>query len=295
VYRALAQLERDGLIESSAGPARAGQERRVYGVTEDGGRVLRAWMGVILEERECLDSVLRRYMATGTIDAVLAEAEGGWASVTGHAWSPVSSTSRLEGRRTRRPPPPALSPAGTANPGARRSPSRPACRYRLVPERSVALIEARSTVGPITFGVIGVTGTVEAEVVDGAVAVGTGPTAHIEIEVAGLRSGNNLYDAELLRRIDARRHPIVALDLRTCSSSGTANRYRLAGDMTFHGVRRPLEGTVTVSSTAPDRLTVSGEEVLDIRDFDIASPTVLMLRIYPDVRVQLQIEAALDR
>jgi hypothetical protein len=29
----------------------------------------------------------------------------------------------------------------------------------------------------------------------------------------------------------------------------------------------------------------------DIRDFDIASPTVLMLRIYPDVLVQLQVEA----
>ena len=36
---------------------------------------------------------------------------------------------------------------------------------------------------------------------------------------------------------------------------------------------------------------VSGEQVIDIRDFDIASPTVLMLRIYPDVLVQLQVEA----
>jgi glucose-6-phosphate isomerase len=30
-------------------------------------------MGVIKEERDGLDSVLRRYMATGTIDALLAE------------------------------------------------------------------------------------------------------------------------------------------------------------------------------------------------------------------------------
>ena len=36
---------------------------------------------------------------------------------------------------------------------------------------------------------------------------------------------------------------------------------------------------------------MSGEQVFDIRDFDIASPTVLMLRIYPDVIVQLQVEA----
>ena len=60
VYRALAQLERDGLVESWPG-AEAGQARRVYGLTPEGERVLRAWMGVIKEERDCLDEVLRRY------------------------------------------------------------------------------------------------------------------------------------------------------------------------------------------------------------------------------------------
>ena len=36
---------------------------------------------------------------------------------------------------------------------------------------------------------------------------------------------------------------------------------------------------------------MSGEQAFDIRDFDVAVPTVLMLRIYPDVVVQLQVEA----
>jgi hypothetical protein len=46
-----------------------------------------------------------------------------------------------------------------------------------------------------------------------------------------------------------------------------------------------------VSLPSAGQLVVSGEQVFDIRDFDIASPTVLMLRIYPDVLVQLQVEA----
>ena len=100
VYRALAQLERDGLVESWAGTPKAGQARRVYGLTEEGQRALRGWMGVIKEERDCLDLVLRRYVATGTVDSALAEAEGGWATVTGHSWSPVSATSRIERHRT---------------------------------------------------------------------------------------------------------------------------------------------------------------------------------------------------
>ena len=98
VYRALAQLERDGLVEAvTARTPRPGTARRVYRVTALGERVLREWMGVIKEEHDYLGQVLRRYQATGTTDAVLAEVEGGWASALGSGWSPVSSTSA--GRR----------------------------------------------------------------------------------------------------------------------------------------------------------------------------------------------------
>ena len=76
VYRTLAQLEKDELVESWSVPPTAGQERRVYGLTAKGDRALRTWMGVIKEERDVLDRVLRRYAATGKPDAVLAEAEG---------------------------------------------------------------------------------------------------------------------------------------------------------------------------------------------------------------------------
>jgi hypothetical protein len=230
-------------------------------------------------------------MATGTLDAVLAEVEGGWAAATGAAWSAVAATSRPEGQRRH----PMVTASPRPEPASPRS-SQPkvaatgVTRFRLVPERSVALVEARSTVGPITFGVIGVTGHIDAEL-RGGITIDSPPDAHLEIAVGDLRSGNSLYDAELLRRIDAKRHPSVVLDLSGCSRSGAPDRYRIDGTITFHGVRRPLQGTVVATLGADDRMVVSGEQVLDIRDFDIASPTVLMLRIYPDVRVQLQIEA----
>ena len=46
-----------------------------------------------------------------------------------------------------------------------------------------------------------------------------------------------------------------------------------------------------VSQPGPGVLAVTGEQAVDIRDFDISSPTVLMLRIYPDVVVKLYLEA----
>jgi hypothetical protein len=64
--------------------------------------------------------------------------------------------------------------------------------------------------------------------------------------------------------------------------------------VTFHGVSKPLDGTVSVAMSCEHTLVVRGEHVVDIRDFGVASPTVLMLRIYPDVVVGLQIEAELE-
>jgi DNA-binding PadR family transcriptional regulator len=319
-YRALAQLERDGLVEVVSENPTAGQGRRVYGVTPLGERVLRVWMGVVKEEHSYLGQVLRRYQATGTTDAVLAEVEGGWASTLGPAWSPVSSTSA--GRRRLVPVDtdvdgatadssesandPDARDSGGGAPGGRGSGGGGSDgpggrfeaetvleqeRFHIVAERSVVMIEVRSTVGPLSFGAIGVTGSVSAAVVDGVLDTGASPSGRLVVDVSGLSSGNSLYDAELLRRIDARRFPSANVELRECATSGPGPRYRLKGELTFHGVTRPAQGTVSVEAVSDRRLVITGEQVFDIRDFAIPSPTMLMLRIYPDVRVRLHAEA----
>jgi DNA-binding PadR family transcriptional regulator len=297
IYRALAQLERDGLVEASSQSPTAGQARRVYRVTALGERVLRMWMGVIKEEHDYLGQVLRRYRATGTADAVLAEVEGGWTAALGSGWSAVSSTSSpprpivaLESE----PPEAAESPdLGLEGEDVDPLDAFRAGRFRLVPERSVVLVEVRSTAGPLSFGAVGVDGYVEAEVSNGTLRTDTAPSAVLRIDVSGLSSGNDFYDAELSRRIEARRFPQATVELRECAPSGPG-RYGLKGELTFHGVTRPAQGTVQVEATSDRRLVITGEQVFDIRDFAIPSPTVLMFRIYPDVRVRLHAEAELE-
>jgi polyisoprenoid-binding protein YceI len=116
----------------------------------------------------------------------------------------------------------------------------------------------------------------------------------LTIDISRLTSGNKLYDAELLRRINARRFPTAHVELRECAASGPGARYRLAGELTIHGETRPAQGTVNIEMLSDRRLVITGEQVFDMRDFAIASPTVLMLRIYPDVRVRLHAEAELE-
>jgi DNA-binding PadR family transcriptional regulator len=299
VYRALAQLENDGLVEAASRNPGAGQARREYSVTALGERVLRVWMGVIKEEHDYLGQALRRYQATGTIDAVLAEVEGGWSSALGAGWSPVSSTSG--GWRRPLPPEPEgdlqghgrsgyVAQAGGAEPESETETAE-LRSFELDPDRSAVLIDVRSTAGPLSFGTLGVTGTIHAAFADGVLRTDIPPSGHLTIDVSGLNSGNRLYDAELLRRIDARGYPAAFVELGECALSGPGPRYRLAGELTFHGVTRQAEGTVTVDALSDRRLVITGEQVFDIRDFAIPSPTMLMLRIFPDVRVHLHAEA----
>ena len=69
IYRALADLESDGLLRSWSALPIAGSTRHVYAVTDEGFDALAAWMAVIDDERTSLELVLKRY------DTVLEAAE----------------------------------------------------------------------------------------------------------------------------------------------------------------------------------------------------------------------------
>jgi polyisoprenoid-binding protein YceI len=166
--------------------------------------------------------------------------------------------------------------------------------FRVDPERAAVLLVARSNAGPITFGTTGIEGSIRAQVTDGGLAVDVPLAARLTIPLDRLTSGNQLYDAELSRRVEARRFPTAVLELRQASPIGSTGRYHIEGELTFHGMNRDMVGTVTVSFPGPDRMVVEGEQVLDMRGFDITPPTVAMLRIFPEVRIQLHVEAAVE-
>ena len=92
VYRTLGQLERDGLVVSWSDDATSAQSRRLYRITPEGERALRVWMGVIKEERDLLDAVLRRYASSGGVDAALGRCRGRLGRGAQAPMSPVSPT-----------------------------------------------------------------------------------------------------------------------------------------------------------------------------------------------------------
>jgi hypothetical protein len=162
--------------------------------------------------------------------------------------------------------------------------------FRVDPERTALVLVARSNAGPITFGATGLEGSISAQVTGGEVGTGIPPSARLEVPVQELTCGNGLYDAELHRRVDARLYPRAVVELRDASPVGATGRFHVEGMLTFHGVSRSVAGSVKVSFPEPGRIVVDGEQMLDMRHFEITPPAVAMLRIYPEVRVQLHVE-----
>ena len=165
--------------------------------------------------------------------------------------------------------------------------------FRVRPDQAAVVLIARSSAGPITFGTAGIEGTIQAELAGESILTESAPTAQLEVPVSNFTSGNHFYDGELLRRIDARRYPAARVNLQRAVAVGQTGRYHVAGELTFHGVTQPLEGLVEISFPTPGTLVVQGRQVLDMRHFGITPPAVAMLKIYPDVRVELHLEASI--
>jgi polyisoprenoid-binding protein YceI len=115
-------------------------------------------------------------------------------------------------------------------------------------------------------------------------------SGRVEVPVASLRSGNPLEDAELQRRADARRFPTIVGETSSVASLDRAGHFGVEGDLTFHGVTQPVRGELRITQDG-DRLRIEGEHVFDVRDFGIKPPRILMLRVEPEVRVEINLVA----
>jgi polyisoprenoid-binding protein YceI len=163
-------------------------------------------------------------------------------------------------------------------------------RYRLLPERSRLAIEARSSVHPIRIETTGLEGYVEIALVDGRPDLATPPGGRVEIATERLRTGNVLYDGELARRLDPRRHPRVVGDVANVTVVG-AGAYHVRGTLALHGRTQVVEGEARVEKVGDDVIEIAGEMTIDMRDFGFDPPRLLMLRVHPEMRVRGRVVA----
>jgi len=164
--------------------------------------------------------------------------------------------------------------------------------YTLIAERSAVLLDVSTSLGPVAFGATGLEGFVDATVGDKGIDTGQSPGAHLELPVNRLTSGNAAYDGEFRRQLNTRRFPTAYVDLvGVVPMDGDSRTFRVSGELSLRGVTVPVEGVVMAELTDPGAMVVSGEETLDIRAFGIPPPSLFMIKIDPEIKLRLHLEA----
>jgi polyisoprenoid-binding protein YceI len=161
-------------------------------------------------------------------------------------------------------------------------------RFEFDPTASLMSLDGRSTLHPIHAETAGPTGWIEADI-----ALDTGQAAvHagcLQIPLAGLSSGNALYDAELRRRLDVRRYPEATGVMSDWQPSGQPGTYRVKGDVTFRGVTRTVEDDMSLSAEDNRTVILSGTRIFDVRHFGMNPPRLLAVRVYPEVTISVSL------
>lgn len=167
-------------------------------------------------------------------------------------------------------------------------------RYSFDSLRSCVWVSARSSLHPINTETRGITGWFEAATNPaGSLDLAQPVSGELELAVERLTSGNQLYDRELRRRMDARRYPTIAGRITNTVIDGTHPDYFVTGEISFHGKTRTFSHGMQIE-VRDDGVSLTGEDVFDIREFGMKPPSMLMVRVYPEISVRVELQGVPD-
>jgi len=159
-------------------------------------------------------------------------------------------------------------------------------RFRVLPERSQLMIEAKSDLHPIRGKAERLEGEAEVQVTDGALDLSEPVSGRINLPVERLSSGSQLQDMEMRRRIEAGKFPMIVAELRRVTPRPQPGRFKVQTDLTFHGITRRLESDLTAKLDGDQTLAVEGDLRVDVRGFGVNPPKMLGLQVHPEVQVR---------
>ena len=161
-------------------------------------------------------------------------------------------------------------------------------RFEAVDGRSTLALSGESSIHPLHTTTTQIKGYFVATFdEDGQMDLSAPVGGQIQIPVESLRSGNTLIDRELRKRLDMRRFPQVVGNLIEIRGKNGPERYQVVGDLTIHGVTQRLEGELIVRQVDERIIELQGEINLDVRDFNVEPPSLLVLKVHPALKAKL--------
>jgi len=120
--------------------------------------------------------------------------------------------------------------------------------------------------------------------------------AHVSIDAASLETGNRDRDADMRADfLEVQRFPtielrVVELLMPRPTPNAAAWDLVLQGQLTIHGTTRDVKVPTTVS-LAGERVTAQGQLRLDIRDYNIRVPRLLLIPMKSEVLIGFDVVA----
>ncbi len=168
-------------------------------------------------------------------------------------------------------------------------------RYTFDSKRSCVWVSGRSSLHPINTETRGINGWFETSARDdGSLNLDLPVAGELELAVERLTSGNQLYDRELRRRMDARRYPTIGGRVTSIAATGPHPRYAVTGDIEFHGKTRTFEHEMDIEVT-DDAVALTGDTCSTSAQFGMQPPSMLMIRVYPEISVKVELHGTRDR
>lgn len=111
-------------------------------------------------------------------------------------------------------------------------------------------------------------------------------------DVSALQTGKDARNEKMRDWLEYETHPQIRFHMTTARE--TASGIECDGELTIHGVTRPLTIPVTITRN-DDALTVRGAVAIDYRDFDLKVIRMMgFLTVKPEVRVEFVVSGALQ-
>ena len=166
-----------------------------------------------------------------------------------------------------------------------------ALRFSFDPIRSCLWVDVCSSLLPIKTQTRGLRGWVDLALLpDGMVNLDVPVRGRLEISVDRLVVGQPALRPRVAGgAFDARRHPLIIGQITGVHATEIDGRYRVTGDLSFHGKTRVFEHEMTIALDGELTIELKGDRVFDIREFGMKPPSMLMLKVYPEVAVRVEL------
>lgn len=165
-------------------------------------------------------------------------------------------------------------------------------RFEPIQERSELSLAGESSIHPLHTKTNQVKGYFEAKVnSEGQLDLSVPVAGRVEIPLESLKSGNALIDREMQSRLNTRRFPKVVAEVVEIREQNSPGHYHAVGDLTFHGVTKRLAQELIIEQLDEQTIEIRGEIKLDVRDFKVNPPKLLILKVHPEVTAKLRFVA----